>query len=111
MKEHNYILGFSADIRVNTQQPYRHKSRLTVELSPHAYVRESVLDYIRMRREAGATAKAVIRMLLNYRNKVIVAPTGHFGTIVDVMSRKACDQIVSELDNRNLLSSGNKCMT
>jgi hypothetical protein len=96
-------LGFSADIRVDTQQPYLHKKRLTVELNPHAYVRESVLDYIRMRREAGATANAVIRMLLNYRSKVIVAPTGHFGSIVDVISKKASNQIVSELDNRNLV--------
>ena len=56
-----------------------------------------------MRREAGATANAVIRMLLNYRNKVIVAPTGHFGSIVDVISKKASNQIVSELDNRNLV--------
>jgi hypothetical protein len=96
-------LGFSADVRVNTQQPYRHKFQPTLELSPHAYVRESVLDYIRMRREAGATANAVIRMLLNYRNKVIVAPTGHFGSIVDVISKKASNQIVSELDSRNLV--------
>jgi hypothetical protein len=97
------FLGFSVDMRVDTQQPYRHKLQLTVELSPHAYVRESVIDYIRMRREAGATANAVIRMLLNYRNKVIVAPTGHFGCIVDVISKKACNQIVSERDNRNLV--------
>jgi hypothetical protein len=96
-------LGFSADVRINTQQQYRHKHELTIELGPHAYVRESVLDYIRMRREAGATANAVIRMLLNYRNKVIVAPTGHFGSIVDVISKKASNQIVSELDNRNLV--------
>ena len=96
-------LGFSADIRVDMQQQYRHKMRLTIELSPHAYVRETVLDYIRMRREAGATANAVIRMLLNYRSKVIVAPTGHYGSIVDVISKKASNQIVSELDNRNLV--------
>ena len=96
-------LGFSVDIRVDTQQPSRNKLRLTVELSPHAYVRESVLDYIRMRREAGATANAVIRMLLNYRIRVIVAPTGHFGTTVDIISKKASNQIVSELDNRNLV--------
>ncbi len=96
-------LGFSVNIRVDTQQYYRDKLRLTVELSPHAYVRESVLDYIRMRREAGAMANAVIRMLLNYRNRVIVAPSGHFGTIVDVISKKAGKQIVSELDNRNLV--------
>jgi hypothetical protein len=56
-----------------------------------------------MRREAGATANAVIRMLLNNRNKVIVAPTGHFGSIVNVISKKASNQIVSELDNRNLV--------
>jgi hypothetical protein len=96
-------LGFSVNIRVDTQQPYRNKLRLIVELSPHAHVRESVLDYIRMRREAGATAKAVIRMLLNNRNKVIVAPTGHFGSIVDVISKKASNQLVSERDNRNLV--------
>jgi hypothetical protein len=96
-------LGFSVNIRVDTREPYRDKLRLTVELSPHAYVRESVLDYIRMRREAGATAKAVIRMLLNYRNRVIVAPSGHFGTIIDVISKKASNQMVSELDNRNLV--------
>jgi hypothetical protein len=96
-------LGFSADVRINVHQQYRHKLQLTIELKPQAFVRESVLDYIRMRREQGATAKAVISMLLNYRNKVIVAPTGHFGSIVNVVSRKAGDQIVSELDNRNLV--------
>jgi hypothetical protein len=96
-------LGFSVDIRVDMQQMYRHKLRLTVELSPRAYVRESVLDYVRMRREAGATANAVIRMLVNYRNKVIVAPSGHYGSIVDVISKKASNQLVSERDNRNLV--------
>jgi hypothetical protein len=96
-------LGFFINIRIDTQQPYGNKLRLLVELSPHAYARESVYDYIRMRREAGASANAVIRMLLNYRNRVIVAPTGHFGTIVDVISKKACNQVVSELDNRNLV--------
>jgi hypothetical protein len=96
-------LGFSIDIRIDTHQQYRHKLQLTVELSPYAYVRESVLDYIRMRREAGATANSVIRMLLNYRNRVIVAPTGHYGSIVDVISKKAYNQLVSERDNRNLV--------
>jgi hypothetical protein len=96
-------LGFSVNIRVDTRQSYQDKLRLTVELSPHAYVRESVLDYIRMRREAGATANAVIRMLLNYRNRVIVAPSGHFGTIVDVISKKASNQMVSDQDNRSLV--------
>jgi len=96
-------LGFSVDVRVDAQPQYPSKLRFTVELSPHAYVRESALDYIRMRREAGATANSVIRMLLNYRNRVIVAPTGHFGSIVEVISKKASNQIVSELDSRNLV--------
>jgi hypothetical protein len=96
-------LGFSVDIRLDTQQPYSNKLRFAVELSPRAYVRETVLDYIKMRREAGVSANAVIRMLLNYRNKVIVAPTGNFGSIVEVLSKKANNQIVSELDNRNLV--------
>jgi hypothetical protein len=42
-------------------------------------------------------------MLLNSRNRVIVAPTGHYGSIVDVVSKKTCSQIVSERDNRNLV--------
>ena len=96
-------LGFSADVRINTKQQYPSKLQLTIELKPQAFVRESVLDYIRMRREQGATANAVIRMLLNYRSKVIVAPTGHFGSIVDVISKKAGNQLVSDLDNRNLV--------
>ena len=97
------FLGFSADIRTDTHQQQRNKLQLIIELTPHAYVRESVLDYIRLRRENGATANAVIRMLLNSRNRVIVAPTGHYGSIVDVVSKKACNQIVSERDNRNLV--------
>jgi hypothetical protein len=96
-------LGFSADIRIDTHQQHRQQQQLVLELNPHAYVRESVLDYIKLRRERGASANAVIRMLLNYRSKVIVAPTGHFGSITEVISRKASDQLVSEHDNRNLV--------
>jgi hypothetical protein len=96
-------LGFSADIRIDTHQQHRQQQQLVIELNPHAYVRESVLDYIKLRRERGASANAVIRMLLNYRSKVIVAPTGHFGSITEVISRKASDQLVSEYDNRNLV--------
>jgi hypothetical protein len=68
-------LGFSADIRIDTHQQHRQQQQLVIELNPHAYVRESVLDYIKLRRERGASANAVIRMLSNYRSKVIVAPT------------------------------------
>ena len=96
-------LGFSVGIRTDIHQQHQNKLQLVIELTPHVYVRESVLDYIRLRRENGATANAVIRMLLNSRNRVIVAPTGHYGSIVDVISKKACNQLVSDRDSRNLV--------
>jgi hypothetical protein len=66
-------------------------------------VRESVLDYVKLRRGRGASADSVIRNLLTYRNKVIVAPSGNYGCIVEVVSRKAADQQVSDTDRRNLV--------
>jgi hypothetical protein len=41
--------------------------------------------------------------LTKYRNKVIVAPSGNFGCIVDVIARKANSQPVSDTDQRNLV--------
>ena len=78
-------------------------NEVTVEAVPQAYVRESVLDYVKLRRERGATANAVVRNLLTYRNKVIVAPSGNYGCIVDVVTTKAGNHRVSETDNRNLV--------
>jgi hypothetical protein len=78
-------------------------NEVTVEATPQAYVRESVLDYVKLRRERGATANAVVRNLLTYRNKVIVAPSGNYGCIVDVVTTKAGNQRVSETDHRNLV--------
>jgi hypothetical protein len=40
---------------------------------------------------------------LTYRNKVIVAPSGNYGVIVDVVTKKAGSQQVSETDGRNLV--------
>ena len=74
---------------------------------PKRMCRESVLDYIRMRRENGATANGLIRHLVNSRNKVIVAPSGNYGSIVDVITRKASNQTISETDNRNLVQFWN----
>ena len=74
-----------------------------IEFTPQAYVRESVLDYVKLRREAGASANAVIRNLMTYRNRVIVAPSGNYGSISDVITRKAGAQKVSDLDTRNLV--------
>ena len=74
-----------------------------IETTPQAHVRESVLDYIKMRRERGASANAIVRNLLTYRNKVVVAPSGNYGSIVDVIIRKAETQLVSDTDKRNLV--------
>ena len=79
------------------------QEKAIVEATPQAYVRESVLDYVKLRRERGATANAVVRNLLTYRNKVIVAPSGSYGRIVDVITKKAGSQLVSETDDRNLV--------
>ena len=90
-------LGFS--LRVSLIE----NNEVTIEATPQAYVRESVLDYVKLRRERGATANAVVRNLLTYRNKVIVAPSGNYGSIIDVVTIKAGNQRVSETDHRNLV--------
>jgi hypothetical protein len=58
-------------------------------MDPQAYVRESVHDYVQLRRERGASATAIERILTTHRNRVIVAPTGNYGSIVEVVMRKA----------------------
>ena len=40
---------------------------------------------------------------MTYRNRVIVAPTGNYGSIVEVIMRKAASQTVSDIDRRNLV--------
>lgn len=98
-------LGFSLRISIKREQEVNDKVSLkaNVEAIPQAYVRESVHDYIKMRRESGATADSVIRHLTGLRNKVIVAPSGNYGSIVEVITRKAEDQKISDTDTRNLL--------
>jgi hypothetical protein len=73
------------------------------QFTPQAYVRESVLDYVRLRRERGASANAIFRNLMTYRNRVIVAPTGNYGSIAEVIMRKAGTQRISDTDTRNLV--------
>jgi hypothetical protein len=89
-------LGFST--RVSVQD-----SRATIEWTPQAYVRESVLDYVQLRRERGASASAIDRFPTTYRNRVIVAPTGNYGSIVEVVMRKAGAHRVSDTDSRSLV--------
>jgi hypothetical protein len=90
------FLGFS--IRVNL-----HDNEAVIEWTPQAYVRESVLDYVQLRRERGASANAITKILTTYRNRVIVAPTGNYGSVVEFVMRKAGDQKVSDTDTRNLV--------
>lgn len=100
-------LGFSLSVYIKQNQ--RGDSIVaTIEATPQAYVRESVLDYIRMKRENGASAKGLINHLVNSRNKVIVAPSGNYGSIVDVITRKANNQSISDTDHRNLVQFWNE---
>ena len=96
-------LGFSLNVYIKQKQDDERAVIATVEATPQAYVRESVLNYITMRRENGASANTLIKHLVNSRNKVIVAPSGNYGSIVDVITRKASNQTISETDNRNLV--------
>ncbi|MDQ6667553.1 MAG: hypothetical protein M3Y53_04905 [Thermoproteota archaeon] len=95
-------VGFS--LRANlTESEDGRMEEAVIELSPQAYVRESVLDYVNLRRERGASANAISRNLMTYRNTVIVAPSGNYGSISEVVMRKAGSQKVSESDSRNLV--------
>jgi hypothetical protein len=78
-------------------------AKAVIATTPQASVRESVLDYVNFRRQRGASANAVVKGLTTYRNKVVVAPSGSYGSIVDVIIRKAGSQIVSETDGRTLV--------
>ena len=57
-------LGFSPNGYIKQKQ--EGESVITnVEVTPQAYVRESVLDYIKMRHENGASANSLIGHLVN----------------------------------------------
>src|SRR6266516_458210 len=90
-------LGFSDSVNLNDS------GEAVIEFTPQAFVRESILDYVNLRRERGASATAIVRNLMTYRNRVIVAPFGSYCSITEVIMRKAGSQRVSEADTRNLL--------
>src|ERR687898_682517 len=99
-------LGFSVQVIIREEKEKEaegNKNVAVIEVTPQSYVRESVLDYIRLRRGRGASANSLISNLTKHRNKVIVAPSGNYGSIVDVISRKAGSQQVSDTDHRNLV--------
>jgi hypothetical protein len=106
-------LGFSVQVTIreekeekgdnNNNNDNKASTVAIIETTPQSYVRESVLDYVRLRRGRGASANSVINNLIKYRNKVIVAPSGNYGCIVDVIARKAASQQVSDTDHRSLV--------
>src|SRR5215204_3941579 len=99
-------LGFSIQVTIREEKEKEaegNKNVAVIEVIPQSYLRESVLDYIRLRRGRGASANSLISNLTKHRNKVIVAPSGSYGCIVDVISKKAGSQQVSETDHRNLV--------
>lgn len=107
-------LGFSIQVRIrdekkddddnnNNSNSNKTSTFAVIGAIPQSYVRESVLDYVKLRRDRGASANAVINNLTKYRNKVIVAPSGNYGCIVDVIARKADSMPVSDTDHRNLV--------
>jgi hypothetical protein len=89
--------------KVSTGSESSSVTKAVIETTPQAYVRESVFDYVNYRRQRGASANAVVKGLSTYRNKVVVAPSGSYGSIVDIIIRKAGSQIVSETDGRTLV--------
>ena len=94
-------VGFSVGANLTEKEDGRVEA--VIEFTPQAYVRESILDYVNLRRERGASANAIARNLTTYRNRVIVAPTGNYGSISEVIMRKAANQKVSDTDTRNLV--------
>ena len=93
-------VGFS--VRANLTEKEDQRLEAVIELTPQAYVRESVLDYVNLRREGGASTNAIAKNLMTFKNKVIVAP-GNYGSISEVVMRKAASQKVSDGDHRNLV--------
>jgi hypothetical protein len=73
-------------------------SSFTVEIIPQYLVRESPLDYIAWMRECGATDKGFAKALTQYRNKVIIAPSGSYGLITELVLQPAGSFKVSDND-------------
>ena len=74
-----------------------------VEATPQAYVRESVLDYIKIRRENGGPLQmdlSVISLTLETSYSCTLRKLWFY---VDVITRKASNQSISETDSRNLV--------
>jgi hypothetical protein len=63
-------LGFSVQVTIKEEkekEAEENKNVAVIEATPQSYVRESVLDYIRLRRGRGASANSLISNLTKYR--------------------------------------------
>jgi hypothetical protein len=76
-------------------------SSFTVEIIPQYVVRESLLDYIAWMRERGATDKGIAKALTQYGNKVIIAPSGSYGLIAELVLQPAGSFKVSDNDRQH----------
>jgi hypothetical protein len=75
----------------------------SVEVIPQCHVRESVLDYINWRRSRGASDKGITKALTQYKNKVIVAPSGSYGLVTELVMQPAGSFKVSDKDSRSIV--------
>jgi hypothetical protein len=66
-------------------------NELNLQVQPSAEVYESLLDYVRFRRERGASSTAIRNFILNYRRNVVFAPGGELASIVNLKFMKASD--------------------
>jgi hypothetical protein len=69
-------LGFSIQVNIREEKEEESKTVAIIEATPQSYVRESVLDYIRLRRGRGASVNSLISNLtkhrsLKYRSKLV----------------------------------------
>jgi len=88
----NLHAGFKLRLRISEDR------QLLVDALPCAEAFESLLDYVRWRRQSGASPNATKNTVLNYRRNVVFAPNGELGCVVDLQFKKAGDFIVPAYD-------------
>ena len=74
-------------IRINVTA----SNELRIQVQPSTEVYESLLDYVRFRRERGASSTSIRNFILNYRRNVVFAPSGELASIVNLKFMKASE--------------------
>jgi len=74
-------------IRINVTA----SNELRIQVQPSTEVYESLLDYVRFRRERGASSTSIRNFILNYRRNVVFAPSGELASIVKLKFMKASE--------------------